>query len=401
MGVRKKASASVEKLYHIEKASIGAGGFATVHRARPKEKGRQTDGEAKGLIPETVAIKCIDKSKVPNLVAIEREVEVMRRIDHPHIIKMYECFNSPKRYYVVMEFLSGRSLFDCICEGGPLSEERAATTFGQLCAALEHMHVRSVIHRDVKPENVLYETGADDAAIKLIDFGTSIITGRGWPPNDSGTPDYVAPEILRAEGLESPASDLWSAGVILYIVLCGFPPFYEEHLPDLFAVIKAARYDFPADSAWSEVSPEAKALVSSLLELDTNRRLTATQAGRVPWIRNAAEMHARFVNGGSGHSRSAAPKFDARGTLRKAAFGIIAQRRMARLMGTLTSDHPPTHTPATQSQSATPSSSPPREASFLNRLAAAELRDEIRGPMPQIPSSQQRHARRVIAASGS
>ena len=203
----------------------------------------------------------------------------------------------------------------------------------------------------------------------------------------------------RLPGLESPASDLWSAGVILYIILCGFPPFYEEHLPDLFAVIKAARYDFPADSAWSEVSPEAKALVSSLLELDTNRRLTAAQAGRVPWIRNAAELHARFVNGGSGPSRSAPPKFDARGTLRKAAFGIIAQRRMVRLMGTLTSDHPPTHAPATQSQAATGSLT--GGGSFLSRLAAAELRDEVRGPTPQIPSSQQRHAGRVIAASGS
>ena len=180
-------------------------------------------------------------------------------------------------------------------------------------------------HRDLKPENLLYSSPAEDAQIKVADFGLArIVSGSDMMKTACGTPGYVAPEILNNKGYDSPQVDLWSTGVILYILLCGFPPFYEEELPALFDSILHARYDFPSPW-WDAVTPEAKGLVKALLELDPKKRLTAEQTKEHSWIQNASSTE---LTG----AKKQLKKYNASRKLRKAALGIIAQQRMERAM---------------------------------------------------------------------
>jgi len=140
------------------------------------------------------------------------------------------------------------------------------------------------VHRDLKPENILYASTADDAPIKVADFGLArVVSGKEMMKTACGTPGYVAPEVLKNKGYDSGAVDMWSTGVILYILLCGFPPFYEEELPALFEQILHARYDFPSPW-WDNISKEAKALVSGLLTIDPKLRLTAEKVLTEKWV---------------------------------------------------------------------------------------------------------------------
>ena len=157
---------------------------------------------------------------------------------------------------------------------GSYTEADASTTVKALCDALSYLHAQQVVHRNLKPENLLCE----GHTLKIADVGLARVVSRGdMMKTTCGTPGYVAPEILENRGYDSGAVDMWSVGVILYILLCGFPPFYEEELPALFEQILHARYDFPFPW-WDEFSQESKNLVRKLLELSPSRRLTAVQA---------------------------------------------------------------------------------------------------------------------------
>ena len=169
-----------------------------------------------------------------------------------------------------------------------------------------------------------YASAAEDAPLKLIDFGTCVTIGAGEPLTSTGTPGYVAPEILQNEGHEEPGVDMWAVGVILYILLCGFPPFYQEEQSELFAAISAAHYDFPTDSAWAEVSADARGCVTQLLTLDRRGRLAARQVLDHHWVARALEGRYAAARGTTEHREVACRK------LRKATFGIIAQHRMSR-----------------------------------------------------------------------
>jgi len=185
------------------------------------------------------------------------------------------------------------------------------------------------VHRDLKPENILYENEKEDAAIKLADFGLARETaGSGEMMKTAcGTPGYVAPEILKNEGYDNAAVDMWSVGVILYILLCGFPPFYEEELPALFDSILHARYDFPSPW-WDNISADAKKLVKELLELKIDKRLTAAQVMEHPFAKNASDTVL-------GDAQKALKKFNANRRLRKAALGVIAQQRLEKALAEL------------------------------------------------------------------
>merc|ERR1719181_2095859 len=178
---------------------------------------------------------------------------------------------------LVMELVTGGELFDRIVARGNYTEKDAASLMATLCDALAYLHEQAIVHRDLKPENLLYDSPAEDADIKVADFGLArVVSGKDMMKTACGTPGYVAPEILKNKGYDSGAVDLWSVGVILYILLCGFPPFYEEELPALFDQILHARYDFPSPW-WDNISKDAKDLVTKLLELDPTTRLTAAQ----------------------------------------------------------------------------------------------------------------------------
>jgi len=238
MGFFKKSE--VKKNYEIGK-DLGSGNFAVVKEATKTAANKQAE------IPNKVAIKVIDKAKVEDMNDIQREIEVMSMLDHPNVVKLFEIYDEPKKMMLVMELVTGGELFDRIVSKGSYTEKDAAEVMKTLCQALSYMHAKKVVHRDLKPENILYSDPSENAAIRVADFGLArVVSGNEMMKTACGTPGYVAPEVLKNKGYDSGAVDMWSAGVILYILLCGFPPFYEEELPALFEQILHARYDFPS-----------------------------------------------------------------------------------------------------------------------------------------------------------
>jgi len=276
----KWTSGKIGKAYTIDKAVLGEGAFAVVKKGK-----RKTDGA-------TFAIKIIDKAKVEEMNDLKREVEIMSKITHPHIVRLYEVYDEPKTMHLVLELLEGGELFDRVVELGHYSEKDAARSIAMLCDALAYIHARDIVHRDLKPENILLASNADDAPIKITDFGLArSMDGGALMKTACGTPGYVAPEVLRNQGYSSGAVDMWSAGVILYVLLCGFPPFMEEELPALFQRIIEGQYDFP-EPWWDDVSEEAKDFVTALLTVDPNKRLRADEVAAHSWIKSAASSTA-------------------------------------------------------------------------------------------------------------
>jgi len=279
----------------------------------------------KGML---VAIKDIDKAKVEDMNDITREIEVMEQISHPNIIRLFEIWDEPKKMNLVMELVTGGELFDEIVNRGQYSEKDAARVMGTLCNALAYLHSKKIVHRDLKPENILLAEKPRpgvEPAIKVADFGLArLISDKEMMKTACGTPGYVAPEVLKNKGYDSGAVDLWSAGVILYILLCGFPPFYEEELPALFDQILKARYDFPSPW-WDTITggvagkpPGAKDLVKACLTVDPTKRATAQTVLAHPWINGNAPDVAIDI----GNLR----KFQAARKLKAAAAKIMAMR---------------------------------------------------------------------------
>jgi len=317
MGFFKKSE--VKKNYEIGK-DLGSGNFAVVKEATKTAANKQAE------IPNKVAIKVIDKAKVDDMNDIQREIEVMSMLDHPNVVKLFEIYDEPKKMMLVMELVTGGELFDRIVSKGSYTEKDAAEVMKTLCQALSYMHAKKVVHRDLKPENILYSDPSESAAIRVADFGLArVVSGKEMMKTACGTPGYVAPEVLKNKGYDSGAVDMWSTGVILYILLCGFPPFYEEELPALFEQILHARYDFPSPW-WDNVSPAAKDLVKGLLTIDPVKRLTAAQVMALPWVSGSAPSTDLMG------AQAAMKKYNATRKLKKAALGLMAKHRMAKLM---------------------------------------------------------------------
>ncbi|KAF1791843.1 Calcium/calmodulin-dependent/calcium-dependent protein kinase [Phytophthora cactorum] len=235
------------------------------------------------------AVKCIDKASLTaeDEEALRVEVEVLQLVHHTNIVQLKEVFDCHKTFYMVMEEMSGGELFDRIVEKEKYSEKEASCVVKKLADALLYCHQKGIVHRDLKPENLLYQSTDDNAEIKIADFGLAkLIRGDSLMQTACGTPGYVAPEILegRPYGAEV---DLWSLGVIAYILLCGFPPFYDENNAALFQSIKSGVYDYPSPY-WDCVSDSAKDLISRLLVVDPKKRFTAQQVLEHPWV---ADIH--------------------------------------------------------------------------------------------------------------
>jgi len=322
MGLFSKAA--IDKKYVIEKKELGSGNFAVVKKATIKPGVKPAD------IPEgmgsEVAVKIIDKAKVEDMNDITREIDVMGQLKHPNVIKLFEIFDEPKKMMLVMELVTGGELFDRIVSKGSYTEADAAGVILSLCDALNYMHAKKIVHRDLKPENILYSTTAEDSPIKVADFGLArVISNKEMMKTACGTPGYVAPEVLKNKGYDSGAVDMWSAGVILYILLCGFPPFYEEELPALFEQILHARYDFPSPW-WDNISEDAKKLVEALLTIDPKQRATAEDVLQKKWITGNAP------DNDLSSTKQALKKYNASRKMKKAAAALMAQNRMAKLL---------------------------------------------------------------------
>eukprot|EP00831_Metopus_contortus_P024172 TRINITY_DN2112_c0_g2_i2.p1 TRINITY_DN2112_c0_g2~~TRINITY_DN2112_c0_g2_i2.p1 ORF type:complete len:274 (-),score=43.92 TRINITY_DN2112_c0_g2_i2:155-976(-) len=195
---------------------------------------------------------------------------------------MFEIFEDDDHIYLVLEFMSGGKLFDRIVEKEQYSEKEAADTIRPIVDAIKYCHTLGIVHRDLKPENLLYATTDEKSAIKVSDFGLARFMNQDLMMTTCGTPGYVAPEILHQKGYGK-AVDFWSIGVILYILLCGFPPFYAENNSDLFEIIKKGEYDFPSPY-WDMISDLAKDLIRNLLIVDPLKRYDADKILAHPWI---------------------------------------------------------------------------------------------------------------------
>ncbi|XP_036595374.1 serine/threonine-protein kinase DCLK3 [Trichosurus vulpecula] len=263
----------VEAHYEVGKV-IGDGNFAVVKECRHLHSQRD------------YAMKIIDKSKLKGKEDIvDSEILIIRNLSHPNIVKLHEVYETATEIYLILEYVRGGDLFDAIVENVKFTEHDAACMITDLCKALVHMHEQKIVHRDLKPENLLVQRNADKSStLKLADFGLAKHVVKPLF-TVCGTPTYVAPEILleKGYGLEV---DMWAAGVILYILLCGFPPFrsQERDQEELFAIIQQGHFDF-LSPYWDNISEAAKDLVSQLLVVDPKKRYTAHQVLEHPWIK--------------------------------------------------------------------------------------------------------------------
>lgn len=248
--------------------------------------GRGTWGEVR-LIEDKVtgvskASKRIPKCYVEDSDRLRQEIELMKTLDHPNIVRLYETFDDGCDVYIVMEFCSGGELFDRLTSRATFDEATACTLMRQILAAVSYCHSRRIAHRDLKSENFLFLNETPDSPLKLIDFGLASRFVPSVPMHTrAGTPYYVSPQVL--DGVYGPECDVWSAGVIMYIILCGYPPFDAASDRGIMKKIRVGQVPTD-DKAWTHMSPEAKDLLLGLLRRHPRLRLTAEEALHHPWF---------------------------------------------------------------------------------------------------------------------
>uniref|UniRef100_A0A8C6SRD8 calcium/calmodulin-dependent protein kinase n=1 Tax=Neogobius melanostomus TaxID=47308 RepID=A0A8C6SRD8_9GOBI len=215
---------------------------------------------------------------------LEREARICRLLKHPNIVRLHDSISEEGFHYLVFDLVTGGELFEDIVAREYYSEADASHCIQQILEAVLHCHQMGVVHRDLKPENLLLASKLKGAAVKLADFGLAIeVQGdqQAWF-GFAGTPGYLSPEVLRKDPYGKPV-DMWACGVILYILLVGYPPFWDEDQHRLYQQIKAGAYDFPSPE-WDTVTPEAKDLINKMLTINPAKRVTATDALKHPWI---------------------------------------------------------------------------------------------------------------------
>uniref|UniRef100_A0A3B3DAT4 Doublecortin like kinase 3 n=1 Tax=Oryzias melastigma TaxID=30732 RepID=A0A3B3DAT4_ORYME len=261
----------IERVYEFGRV-IGDGNFAVVRECRRRDSG------------EPLALKIVERSKlVGREHMMQNELSLLGSLSHPRIVRLFAHHHTPTHSYLVMELVRGGDLFEAISDSGKFPEAEAGLMVSDVSEALEYIHGKSIVHRDLKPENLL-RVAAGVCRLKLGDFGLAMVVTEPVF-TICGTPTYVAPEILHETGY-GVAVDVWALGVILYVLLCGFPPFRsrERDQEELFKLIKQAQLHFPSPY-WDSISEEAKNLVRCLIEVDPTLRLTSEQTLQHPWVK--------------------------------------------------------------------------------------------------------------------
>lgn len=253
---------------------LGSGAFATVYLVRERNAKVQKNYAAKVIKGKSLADEDMHR--------LNDEISILTRVRHPNIITLHAVFSTESEVILVMELAEGGELFQKLIDDGQYKESDAVRILQQIIKAVEYLHSLNIVHRDLKPENILLKNKTT-REIKLCDFGLSKVFDTAEMNGTlCGTPGYVAPEILFENSYGKPV-DMWSIGVIAYVLLSGHAPFYSENLQKLFAQIKRAQYDF-SDDEWEGVSDEAKDFIIKLLVLDPSKRLTARQALHHPFL---------------------------------------------------------------------------------------------------------------------
>ncbi|XP_035997862.1 calcium/calmodulin-dependent protein kinase type II subunit gamma isoform X31 [Fundulus heteroclitus] len=253
---------------------LGKGAFSVVRRCVKKSSGQ----EYAAKIINTKKLSPRDHQK------LEREARICRLLKHPNIVRLHDSISEEGFHYLVFDLVTGGELFEDIVAREYYSESDASHCISQILESVNHIHQHDIVHRDLKPENLLLASKMKGAAVKLADFGLAIeVQGdqQAWF-GFAGTPGYLSPEVLRKDPYGKPV-DIWACGVILYILLVGYPPFWDEDQHKLYQQIKAGAYDFPSPE-WDTVTPEAKNLINQMLTINPAKRITAEQALKHPWI---------------------------------------------------------------------------------------------------------------------
>ncbi|XP_020501922.1 calcium/calmodulin-dependent protein kinase type II subunit gamma isoform X5 [Labrus bergylta] len=253
---------------------LGKGAFSVVRRCVKKSSGQ----EYAAKIINTKKLSARDHQK------LEREARICRLLKHPNIVRLHDSISEEGFHYLVFDLVTGGELFEDIVAREYYSEADASHCISQILESVNHIHQHDIVHRDLKPENLLLASKMKGAAVKLADFGLAIeVQGdqQAWF-GFAGTPGYLSPEVLRKDPYGKPV-DIWACGVILYILLVGYPPFWDEDQHKLYQQIKAGAYDFPSPE-WDTVTPEAKNLINQMLTINPAKRITAEQALKHPWI---------------------------------------------------------------------------------------------------------------------
>ncbi|XP_050981224.1 calcium/calmodulin-dependent protein kinase type II subunit gamma isoform X18 [Labeo rohita] len=253
---------------------LGKGAFSVVRRCVKKSTGQ----EYAAKIINTKKLSARDHQK------LEREARICRLLKHPNIVRLHDSIAEEGFHYLVFDLVTGGELFEDIVAREYYSEADASHCINQILESVSHIHQHDIVHRDLKPENLLLASKMKGAAVKLADFGLAIeVQGdqQAWF-GFAGTPGYLSPEVLRKDPYGKPV-DIWACGVILYILLVGYPPFWDEDQHKLYQQIKAGAYDFPSPE-WDTVTPEAKNLINQMLTINPAKRITADQALKHPWV---------------------------------------------------------------------------------------------------------------------
>lgn len=253
---------------------LGSGQFSHVYKCRSKSTG------------ELLAMKVINKSSMrtpQHHQSFKTEISILKACRHPNITALENVFETREHLYLIIELAEGGELFDQIVEHGPYSEQDASSIIRQIIKAVAYLHEKGIAHRDIKPENILLKNKSQPLHIKLADFGLAkILSSVQFTYTACGTPGYVAPEVLFRRGYDK-VVDMWSVGVIMYILLSGYPPFHDKQAAMLYEKIKTANYAFH-DKYWSGISQQAKDLIRKLLVVDPRARLSGEEALKHPWL---------------------------------------------------------------------------------------------------------------------
>ncbi|XP_010771530.1 calcium/calmodulin-dependent protein kinase type II delta 1 chain-like [Notothenia coriiceps] len=272
-----------------QQMSSRLGGGLPVEEGESKESERKSEVEndEKGVFK----ITCLCFSLCLYLLCflldhqkLEREARICRLLKHTNIVRLHESISEEGFHYLVFDLVTGGELFEDIVAREYYSEADASHCIQQILESVQHCHVNGIVHRDLKPENLLLASKLKGAAVKLADFGLAIeVQGdqQAWF-GFAGTPGYLSPEVLRKDPYGKPV-DMWACGVILYILLVGYPPFWDEDQHRLYQQIKAGAYDFPSPE-WDTVTPDAKDLINKMLTINPSKRITSPEALKHPWI---------------------------------------------------------------------------------------------------------------------
>lgn len=273
------ASYSKKQQYTFGK-TLGAGSFGIVRYARDNKTG------------EEVAVKIILKKALKGREQmVLDELKLLQELEHPHIVGFRNWFESKDKFYIVTQLATGGELFERIVENGSFTEQDASIVVVQMLEAVQYLHDKSIVHRDLKPENILYLTKDDDSNVVLADFGIAKrLENSEMLYSSAGSFGYAAPEVIMGTGHGKPC-DIWSLGVITYTLLCGYSPFRSENVQDFISEVKNNNAVIFHADYWKDVSKDARRFIIKVLQFNPDKRPTASELLKDPWLVSVAAEH--------------------------------------------------------------------------------------------------------------